>query len=167
MFHRHPLAGRSLLSILHTKNGRTVNGGICNFVLIFTLISLLMTAAIFNSFIIANEAEGKYTQAAKKNMPVIMSENNATNYSINTIEREPVDNRYIVLLNKNNPKLQDTDGGDDDDHTKIAVANEVRSKGANVTRIFDNLEGYVIKIPNYLKSEILDELRNDPRVSHV
>ncbi|MGI0042908.1 MAG: S8 family serine peptidase, partial [Nitrososphaeraceae archaeon] len=34
-------------------------------------------------------------------------------------------------------------------------------------RTYDSLEGYVMKIPEYLKSFLIEELRNDPRVAHI
>ena len=72
-----------------------------------------MTAGIFNSGIIANEAEGKYTRAAEKNMAMSISNNSNGNYSTSVMKKDSVvDNQYIVLLNIKAPDSQSIDGNE-------------------------------------------------------
>ncbi|MPZ07592.1 MAG: S8 family serine peptidase [Nitrososphaeraceae archaeon] len=78
--------------------------------------------------------------------------------------QETGEDQYIVLLNRNDSFLSST--VNNDNQVRL-MAEESKSRGAEVIRTYNSLNGYVIRIPEYSRTSILEDLRSDPRVAEV
>jgi subtilisin family serine protease len=92
--------------------------------------------------------------------------------------REPIRGQYIVLLKPNTTTTATTTGAKEmpaDAEIARARANEVRAmaeesrtRGAEILNIYEHaLDGYVMKTPENASTDLISELRKDPRVASV
>lgn len=83
--------------------------------------------------------------------------------------REPIRGQYIVVLRPNVTEMTaDSDSARIRADQVRAMAEETRIKGAQILDIYEHaLDGYVIKASENMSSELVSELRRDPRVAYV
>ncbi|MGA7368574.1 MAG: S8 family serine peptidase, partial [Nitrososphaeraceae archaeon] len=160
-------------------------------------IFLVLILVIQNLTLLPPPVAGSTSNIVKKNIPIIMPGNEKSEFVNSTPETAtfsgiqntpdtlsstlPIisnpDNKvvlqnaaadqYIVLLNKESMKLGSAAGLGETGYMQ-ALKSEYESKGAEVTHVYDNLNGYVIKPTSEINStDLIKELRDDPRVAYV
>ena len=102
-----------------------------------------------------------------KNIPLILPSNKLTTDEVSSsAAAAAVTDQYIVILDEESIKFNAA-GLNQEAYVKT-MEMEYESMGAEITHVYDSLSGYVIKPSSEISaSELVKELRNDPRVAYV
>jgi subtilisin family serine protease len=112
---------------------------------------------------IAPEAQGKFNPSGEG---ILGSQNDR--YELIKAAREPIRGQYIVVLKPEATTTSDSDSARVRADEVRAMAEESRTKGAEILNIYEHaLDGYVIKTSENMSAALVSELRQDPRVAFV